>query len=766
MTTRQYPRLLNHPYLIILFSSILIVALAAGAQNLYFRGDYKTFFREDNPQRVAFEEMQDMFNKTESVNILVVPDSGNVFNTTTLNLIQSLTEEAWQTPYSIRVNSITNFQHTYAEGDDLIVDKLYPDWQTLTPEVIANVEQVALSEPDVLNRLVSPDGEVAVISITVRMSDGDQTPEVAEIGDFVKNIKARVAGEYPNHTLYLTGVVMLNDAFQIAANDDAATLVPAMFAAIIVMIGVLMRSVFAAITTLVIVATTIASTMGFAGWSGFFLSVSTVNVPTMVMTLAVADCVHVIASWFQHMREGESRDEALHNALALNFMPVVITSVTTSIGFLTLNFSDVPILVDLGNLTAMGVMLACVLSLTLLPAMLKVLPIKPPQQTSTKPLPWLTQLGEWVITYHRRVLPYSAIIFVTALILASTNQLNDIAIKYFSQDNSFRQAADYQSDHLSGLATIDFAVYTDEISGINQPEVLTSVQALTAWLRAQPEVDHVSSISDTYKKLNKNMNYDDNTYYQLPLDAELAAQYLLLFEMSLPYGLDLNNQIDVDKAATRISVTLDNLGSKELTAFEQRAKDFFAKLAPQLRLTAASPALMFAHIGETNMQSMLKGSLTALVIISALLIFALKSLKLGAISLVPNLLPAGLGFGIWAMLSGEINMALSVVLSMTLGIIVDDTVHFLSKYKKAREQGKTAEEAVRYAYKTIGQALIVTTTVLTVGFGILSLSSFALNSDMGLLTAIILVGALVIDLLFLPAFLLWLDTDRTAKTHS
>lgn len=765
MATRLYQRFLNHPYLTILCCSIAIVALAIGSQNLYFRGDYKTFFREDNPQRVAFEEMQDMFNKTESVNILVVPDSGTVFNANTLDLIKSLTEEAWQTPYSIRVNSITNFQHTYAEADDLIVDKLYPDWQTLSPAVIDNIQHVALSEPDVVNRLVSPDGQVAVVSITVRMSDGDQTQEVAEIARFVKDLQAKVIKEHPDHRLYLTGVVMLNDAFQIAANDDAATLVPAMFGAIIIMIGVLMRSAFAALATLVIVATTIAATMGFAGWTGFFLSVSTVNVPTMVMTLAVADCVHIIASWFQHMRDGESRDMALQKALSLNVMPVVITSVTTSIGFLTLNFSDVPILVDLGNLTAMGVMLACVLALTLLPAILKVLPIKPPAQTSTKPMPWLMRLGDWVITYHRRVLPYSAIIFVTALILASTNQLNDIAIKYFSQDNTFRQAADYQSEHLSGLATIDFAIYTDEISGINQPEVLTSVQALAEWLRAQPEVDHVSSISDTYKKLNKNMNYDDERFYQLPLDTELAAQYLLLFEMSLPYGLDLNNQIDVDKAATRISVTLENLGSKELTAFEQRAKRFFDKLAPQLRLTAASPALMFAHIGETNMQSMLKGSVTALVIISVLLVFALKSLKLGAISLVPNLLPAGLGFGIWAMLSGEINMALSVVLSMTLGIIVDDTVHFLSKYNAAREQGKSAEEAVRYAYKTIGQALIVTTTVLTVGFGILSLSSFALNSDMGLLTAIILVSALVIDLLFLPAFLLWLDTDRKV-THS
>ncbi|MFS1703927.1 efflux RND transporter permease subunit [Alteromonas sp. AMM-1] len=767
MANRSAFRLYNYPITIILISLIAIAGLATGGQYLYFRGDYKTFFREDNPQRAAFEEMQDTFNKTESVNLLIVPDTGNVFNANTLDLIKSLTEQAWQTPYSIRVNSVTNFQHTYSEGDDLIVDKLYPDWQTLSDDLINNIKSVALTEPDVVNRLVSPDSQVAVISITVRMSDGDQTKEVAEIAQFIKALTSETAATHPDHQFHLTGVVMLNDAFQIAANDDASTLVPAMFAIIIILIGVLLRSLWAALATLFIVGATIAATMGFAGWAGYFLSVSTVNVPTMVMTLAVADCVHIIASWFQHMRDGMSKQDALQRAITLNKMPVIITSVTTSIGFLTLNFSDVPILVDLGNLTAIGVMLACLLALTLLPALLSVMPVRPPANRSSGLALNLIVLGEWVIRYFRRILPYSAIVFIAAVILASTNQLNDIAIKYFSQDNTFRQAADYQSDHLSGLATIDFAIYTDEMSGINKPEVLTSVAAFTEWLRVQPEVDHVSSITDTYKKLNKNMNFDNPDFYQLPLEKDLAAQYLLLFEMSLPYGLDLNNQIDMDKSATRISVTLDNLGSKELTAFEQRAATFFHKLAPDLRITAASPALMFAHIGETNMQSMLKGSLVALVLISILLIFALKSLKLGLISLVPNLLPAGLGFGIWAMLSGEINMALSVVLSMTLGIIVDDTVHYLSKYRIAREQGKSAIEANRYAFKTIGQALVVTTFVLAIGFGVLSLSSFALNSDMGLLTAIILVSALVIDLIFLPAFLLWLDKSEndTATTQ-
>ena len=159
MASSATSRLMNYPITIVLICLLVITGLASGGQYLYFRGDYKTFFREDNPQRAAFTEMQDIFNKTETVNLLVVPESGNVFNAETLNLIRDLTEKAWQTPYSIRVNSVTNFQHTYSEGDDLIVDKLYPDWQSLSEELIKNIEAVALTEPDVVNRLVSPDSQ-------------------------------------------------------------------------------------------------------------------------------------------------------------------------------------------------------------------------------------------------------------------------------------------------------------------------------------------------------------------------------------------------------------------------------------------------------------------------------------------------------------------------------------------------------------------------------------------------------------------------------
>ncbi|MDF4396086.1 RND family transporter, partial [Vibrio parahaemolyticus] len=173
--------------------------------------------------------------------------------------------------------------------------------------------------------------------------------------------------------------------------------------------------------------------------------------------------------------------------------------------------------------------------------------------------------------------------------------------------------------------------------GIADPNFLNSVGKFTDWLRLQPETDHVATLSDVYKRLNKNMHGDDQAYYSLPQDRELAAQYLLLYEMSLPYGLDLNNQINVDKSSIKMVLTVENLGSVELVDLENRIYQWFNENAPQYDVVASSPSLMFAHIGETNMASMLSTLPITLVLISALLIFALRSFKLGLISLVPNI---------------------------------------------------------------------------------------------------------------------------------
>jgi predicted RND superfamily exporter protein len=262
------------------------------------------------------------------------------------------------------------------------------------------------------------------------------------------------------------------------------------------------------------------------------------------------------------------------------------------------------------------------------------------------------------------------------------------------------------------------------------------------------------------------MHSDDPAFYSLPSDRELSAQYLLLYEMSLPYGLDLNNQLNVDKSATRVIATFENLTSTQQIEIESRIYNWFAENAPQVEVEIASPNLMFAHIGQRNIKSMLLGTTVALILISLILGFALKSLKFGLISLIPNIAPAAMGFGVWYFIDGQIGLALSVVAGMTLGIIVDDTVHFLSKYLHARrDRNKDPKAAVEYAFASVGKALWITTFVLVAGFMVLAQSSFKLNADMGLLTAITILIALIVDFLFLPALLMKLDKNNLSTTE-
>ena len=753
--------LLNHPKKVVLLFILFWAVLGGGAGNLRFNGDYRVYFEDDDPQKLAFESVQNNFNKSESVSFLIIPESGSIYNESTFSLLHQLTEEAWQTPLSNRVESLANYQYSYAEGDDMIVTDLILE-KEVSPEQIGWVQDAAESTPELYGRLVAVDGRAAVVNVTVQLPDGDPTEAVKKIADVAKQLQEKYTESYPSHDILLTGVVILNNAFSEAAQHDASTLIPLMFFIIVVMIALLTKSLYAAIATLIIVASSIAMTMGIAGWYGLYLSTATVNVPTMVTTLAVADCIHVIVSARLFMATDTSKATALIRAIKANITPVLITSITTAIGFLMLNFAAVPILAHLGNLTAIGVMIACFLSLTVLPVLLYLMPFHTKVSGSGEPR-ILERFAEFVISRHKRILPYSLIIFAVSVLYAFNNNLNDVVVKYFDKTTTFRQAIDTNEHYMGGMASIDFVIDTKAEYGIAEPQVLQQIDAFSHWLRSQESVNHVLSFSDTQKRLNKNMNDDIETAYELPGERELASQYMLLYEMSLPYGLDLNNQINMDKSALRIVATIDNLGSKELIQLEKSAKKWFSDLAPELELRAASPALMFAHIGERNMKSMVAGTLLALVLISFLIIFALRSWRLGLISLLTNLIPACVGFGIWGIISGEINMALSVVLSMTLGIIVDDSVHFLSKYQDARKQGMDSEAAVRYTFSTVGIALVTTTLVLAAGFSVLMLSPFLLNAHMGLLTVIIIVAALVIDLVFLPAFLMWLDSDHMQR---
>ena len=764
--TRYAEAVIRFRWLILLASLAVVIAAATGGKNLAFTDDYRAFFAKENPQLAAFEEMQNTYDKSDNVLFVITPKDGDVFTPATLASLQWLTEQAWQTPYSTRVDSITNYQHTEAVEDDLSVADLVLDADTLSPAELKSIKNIAINEPLLIKRLIDNTGTVTGVNVTLQLP-GKALTEVPEAAAFVRDLAEQLKARDNNLEVRLSGIVMMNASFGEAAQGDMMTLVPLMFLVVIVVLGFLLRSVSATIGTVLIIMLSIAGAMGIFGWMGLKLTPPTASAPTIILTMAVADAVHLLVTFLWGMRNGGlNKEQAMIESLRVNMMPIFLTSITTALGFLSMNFSEVPPLAHLGNIVALGVTLAFILSVTFLPALVVLLPIKvKPQAAQRNYGTRLGALGALVI--HRRKPLLWGMLAISVLFTAFVpkNEINDEFVKYFDESVPFRVDTDYASKHLVSPYTIEYSFKSGEPGGIAEPAYLAKVHAFSKHLESYPEVSHVFTLTDTMKRLSKSMHGDDPAYYKLPESRELAAQYLLLYEMSLPYGLDLNNQIDVDKSSTRITMSTVSLSSNQVLALEQSVNQWLAQNAPEYTVDAASPNLMFAHIGVRNAHSLLGGTTIALILISFILILALRSFKIGMISLIPNLVPAGIAFGIWGLANGQIGMSVSIVAGMTLGIVVDDTVHFLSKYLRARrEKGYNAQEACLYAFTHVGQALVVTTLVLVAGFSVLALSTFKLNADMGIVTALTIAIALIVDFLLLPPLLMALDKGKYLQT--
>lgn len=763
---RSYPKwLLSHRWLVIFLSLVLVALAASGGQLLSFTTNYRVFFSEDNPQLLAFEALEKTYVQNDNVLFVLAPDSGNVFDSDVLSIVEDLTEKAWQIPYSNRVDSITNYQHTEAEEDDLIVRDLVTDAKSLNQQELETIKNIAINEPLLVDRLISKSGHVTGINVTVQLPRIDETIETPEVVNFARDLADQIRTAHPEMKVYITGMVMMNNSFAESSKNDMASLVPISFGIMLFLIALLVGGFTGTFATLLVILFSILSGMGIGAYLGMPLSPPSATAPTIILTVAIANCVHILVTFMHEMRNGAEKNDALIESLRLNLQPVFLASFTTMIGFLTMNFSDVPPFGHLGNFVSIGILFSFMLSVSMLPAIISLLPVRVKQRKEGKS-PALSRFADFVV--EKRTPIFWGMTGLILLLIAALprNELNDIFVHYFDETVDFRTDSDFTTDNLTGLYNIEYSLKAEKEGGINDPAFLQEIEAFANWYREQPETLHVNIYTDIIKRLNKNMHGDDESYYRIPENRDLAAQYLLLYEMSLPYGLDLNNQINIDKSATRMTATLKTISSNNLIGLERRAQAWLKNNTQHIaQADGSGTSIMFANIGKRNISSMLMGTTVALILISIILIFALRSLKIGVISLVPNLVPAAMGFGLWGLMVGEIGLSLSVVASMSLGIVVDDSVHFLSKYLRARrEKGLSSEDAVRYAFTTVGKALIVTSIVLVIGFLILATSSFELNSGMGLLTAIVIAFALFADFLLLPAILMKTEGKPNEKT--
>ncbi|EKF9135460.1 TPA: RND family transporter [Vibrio cholerae] len=745
---------------IIAWLAVMVMAFM-GLSKLSLNNDYKVFFSKDNPDLVAFEAIENKYNSNDSVLIVVHPKSGDVFQPEVLQAVLELTDYAWQTPHSYRVDSISNYQYTYAKNDDLIVKDFITQANLNQPQGLQEKKAYALKQPELVNRYLAQDVHSTAINVLVSLTTEGQSEEVREIAQFWQDKKQELEARYPNLSFYLTGQVMQNDEFGEAAQRDMGSLVPAALLLIIVGTGIYLRSVWSSVVMTLTIVSSIFIALGSAGWLGMAITSPSASAPLIILTMAVADCIHFLQGYRQGIQNGLVKKDALQYSMRKHRLPIILTSLTTAVGFLSMNFSDSPPFNDLGNITAMGVIAAMLLTLFLVPALLAVLPVG--RQRKVKPLSVsnpqglakpLERIAQWSMVKPGLKI---AVIVLCSLVVAANivrNDIDDTLFEYFDHSYAVRQANDFTYANLTGVASIQYAIRPEKGELVTSPDFLNKLDRFVATARETQGVYHVQSLTDIMKRLNSSLHNDDPAFYQLPTDPDLSAQTLLLYDMSLPYGLTLSNQVALDKQELRVVVTAKKMSSNDLVSLEANLRQQLLALFPESSLSpGVSADIMFAHIGYRNNVSMLTASAGALLVISLLIGLVLRSVRLGLISLLPNVLPASIAFGLWGILVGEVGLSLSVIASMTLGIVVDDTIHLLYRFHTARKEGQSENEAIVTAVRETGVAIIGTTLVLSAGFLVLASSSFKMNADMGLMTAITIMIALILDLLLVPALL-------------
>lgn len=763
MLARYTNWLIQHHKLVVILSLIIVAAIGSGAKNLTSTNDFRVYFSEDNPQLVAFETLEETYGKQDTLMFVIEPDDKNIFSKQNLKLVWELTEKSWDLPNATRVNSLTNYQHTMVNGDDLDTDYLLEDSESLSVEKVTFIKNVVLNEPTLINFLV--DKKSSITAVVVRLDLSKNTVKSTdETVLAAREIRKKFEDRYPNIKIRLGGSSTAGVSLGEAVATDISTLIAWSYLVIIASLLVLLRSLRGMIATVLLVTFSTAVTMGVYGWFNYTLTPVAGWVPSIVMTIAVADSVHILISYFHSLRYGQNRLNALRESLRINLNPVFITSLTTIIGVLCLNFSDSPPYRDLGTMVALGVFVAFILSMTFLPALVAWFAIGK-SHIGRGTNVWLDNFANIIIKQRKKLLVVMSIFTVVVTSFVNNNVLTEEWHEYFDESFEIRNTVETINKKLSGVHYLRYLINTNEENGIHDPAYLNMLEEFSIWLRQQDKVAYVSSLADISKRINKTLHEDKPEFYKIPDNRALASQLFLLYEIGLPRELNLDDLVNHNRSSTLVTVVVNKTDSEFLLELDQRAQDWLKQNAKNFQSSEATGLdMIFAHINHRNIRSLLKGTLVALVLISLVLIFALRSIRLGLISLIPNLVPAALAYGTWGIFIGKIDLSASIVICMSLGIVVDDTVHFLSKYLRARrEKNYDVNEGMRYAFNTVGMALIITTIVLVSGFLVLSTSHFSPTWVSGLLLAITLTYALITDFFLLPPLLTVLDSKLYKK---
>lgn len=754
MVMAFFDAMLRHPWRLLLLTLLVLVASFLGLKGLSSSNDYRSFLDDDYPGMLELAEVEDLFAENKAGLILISTEQGDLFNPKSLLALRDLTDALWQTPRLKRVDSIANFQNTRADEDDLYVEDLIPLDEPLSPSLIKIAKSVSLSDPALRDLLISADGSVAAISLIFEFNGADALDQSIrdDTAHFVFNLLEDYRAQYPELGFHETGSFFADYYSDHFLQEINTHLLPLMLLLMMVLLALLLRSITDLLAASFVVVGSGIITMGVFGWSNMVLEAVAAMGPIVIMTLAVADSVHVIVGAQAAYGRGMQKTEAIKESLRINFMPIFLTSLTTALGVITFVFTDFPSLRKLGVIIAFGVTVAFVLSVTILPVLLQWLPMRARKESNTI---WYARLSRFVIRRCRLILPIALIVSLVIASAIRTATVDESFQNLFKPHTEIAQSIALSDEKLAGLLQLDVAVFADQPQALADPAFLQTLEDFRLWVLQRENVTHVATITDTLKRLNRSMNANQESAYKLPDSKELAAQYMLLYEMSLPYGLDLQHQTTMDKSATRMSVSARDVRSARVLKLSDDIRDWFASNAPQYRVIVTSVVGLMSEVTMYELvPNMMRGAVLAILMVSLVLFFALRSWLLGALGMLANIVPIAVGYGIWA-LSGQLyNFVVISVAGICLGMVVDFAVHFLDKFRVAYDEYKDAEAAVRYAYQKTASPIVITAVVLMAGFFVLSFTKTATFTGLGLLTPLIIGLTVIFDLLVMPALII------------
>ena len=747
---------LRFPRLTIAICLAIFVVSVAGVFQFTLSYDTRVFFNPEGADLAKLRDFESKYGQNNDVLMVLWANGRKVTEPDVLAALGDLVSEAWRLPHSTRVNSLANFPHVTADVDSFAVADLVPEPGKVIPGDAEKIERIALADPLIRDRLLASDARAAGVLVNFNLPE-EATVEVQEIVAASRALAASFEADHPGIEVKLTGNVMLMAAFSEAAMSDVKVLIPISLAITAIVMFVFVRAILPSIAILSLLGLSSAAAMGLAGWYGYEINTGTVACPIIIITVNMAAAVRIVTTALGALGRGLTRHEAIAEAISVNLWPVTLTNATTMIGFLAMNLADAPPLRQQGNVVVVGICLAYVFTFTWLPALLSLMELRPAVQRSERAM---VLLGQFVNRYYRQLFFFCSIIVASCAIWLGNIRLDDDFARYFDERFDYRQDSDFAEEHLTGLNIVEFDIGSGRDGGVFEPAYQEKLAAFEAWLREQPGVVSVLSISDITRRVHDAMNAGRNAA-GLPSDRETIAQYFLLYELSLPYGVSLNDQINVSRSSSRVTAILRKMSSSQIRDLDERATLWLAEnVPPEMQTRATGVNVLFANLSGVNIRSMMFATLVSVFIIAVVVGLALRSPIYGALSILLNMLPSLVGFGLWVLLYQDIGLAASVVTAMTIGLVVDDTIYFLLMYQQARARGLDPEGAINHVFATVGVAMLVITVSLTIGFGTLVFSGFEVNRSLGAMTALVIMSNLFIDWLMLPPVMRIIENVR------